>query len=105
MAYSDFTLKDLKLKFGIDNKLSDLFKDVLSIPLSEDLKKDLALTKILPIRSEKAKSELIVMPILIDLMKRNEHFFTIYSGDSLIADRSSGLAGECAFILAKNMGN
>ncbi len=58
----------------------------------------------LPIRSEKAKSEWIVVPILKELRKRNDKFFTIYSGDVLIADEEKGLKGECDFILAKDIG-
>ncbi len=104
MAYSDFTLKDLKVKFGINNKIGQLFSNITPVSTSEDLLKDLALAQKLPIRSEKAKSELIVMPILLDLMKRNKDFFTIYSGDSLIADKNKGLSGECDFILAKDTG-
>jgi len=45
------------------------------------------------------------MPILIDLMKRNGQFFTIYSGDRLVADKVNGLSGECDFILAKQTGS
>ena len=105
MAYSDFTLKDLKTKFGITNRVLQLFSNTPSIPISEALQEDLQLARMLPIRSEKAKSELIIMPILIELMKRNKQFFTIYSGDSLIADKANGLSGECDFILAKQTGS
>ncbi len=104
MAYSDFTLKDLKKHFGINNKVENLFSDIQPISLSETLKEDLHLAEILPVRSEKAKSELIIMPILLELMKKNQQFFTIYSGDTLTADKSKGLSGECDFILAKNTG-
>ena len=102
MAYSDYTFKDLKKKFGIENKVAQLFSNISSVPISPSLQEDLHLAKQLPVRSEKAKSELIVMPILIELMKRNERFFTIYSGDYLTADKEQGLTGECDFILAKN---
>ncbi len=63
---------------------------------------EIALT--LPIRSEKAKSEWIVVPILTELRTKNSNFFTIYSGDTLNADEKSGLKGECDFILAKDTG-
>jgi len=105
MAYSDFTFKDLKVKFGIDNKVSSLFSNISPLKMSASLKEDLHLASTLPIRSKKAKSELIIMPILIELMKRNEQFFTIYSGDTLTADKANGLSGECDFILAKNTGS
>lgn len=104
MAYSDFTLKELKAKFGVSNKVENLFDDIKPIKISKDLQEDLSLARLLPVRSEKAKSELIIMPILIELMKRNEKFFTIYSGDYLNADKENGLSGECDFILSKNVG-
>ncbi len=104
MAYSDFTLKQLKTNFGISNKIGKLFKDIETQAISSFLSEALTLAERLPVRSEKARSELIVMPILLELMKRNEHFFTIYSGDTLIADKSKGLSGECDFILAKDVG-
>ena len=105
MAYSDFTFKDLKVKFGIQNKVANLFSNISPLKMSPSLKEDLHVASMLPIRSEKAKSELIIMPILIELMKQNEKFFTIYSGDTLIADKANGLSGECDFILAKNTGS
>lgn len=105
MAYSDFTFKDLKVKFGISNKVTSLFSNIKPLKISAALAEDLHLASMLPVRSEKAKSELIIMPILIELMKQNEKFFTIYSGDTLVADKSNGLSGECDFILAKNTGS
>lgn len=103
MAYSDFTLKDLKLKFNIANRVTDLFPPN-TVELQPDiyLQQSLQLAKKLPVKSEKARSELIVMPVLLDMMQKNADYFTIYSGESLIADKSEGLTGECDFILTKN---
>ncbi len=58
----------------------------------------------LPVKSEKAKSETIVFPILVELRNRNDKFFTIHSGDTLNADENQELEGECDFILAKDSG-
>lgn len=104
MAYRDFTLKELKRKFGISNRVENLFDNIEALEISKDLEEALNLARLLPVRSEKAKSELIIMPILIELMKRNEKFFTIYSGDYLNADKENGLTGECDFILSRNVG-
>ncbi len=104
MAYSDFSLKDLKVQFGLENRVERLFSEIEPVAISAGLKEDLELASQLPVRSEKAKSELIVMPILLELMKRNKKFFTIYSGDRLNADKTKGLSGECDFILAKDTG-
>ncbi len=105
MSYSDFTLQKLEEKFGIKNHRKRLFTSVQSIEPSDRLKVELLEIEELPIRSEKAKSEWIVVPILRELRNRNQKFFTIYSGDNLIADEESGLKGECDFILAKEIGS
>jgi hypothetical protein len=103
MAYSDFSLEDLEVKFGVKNFTSKLFLNVEPLEPSENLKNDLQLAAELPLRSEKAKSEAIVFPVLVELRNRNDKFFTIYSGDNLNADESLGLKGECDFILAKDV--
>ncbi len=104
MAYSDFTLDDLELKFGIKNQIESVFVDFRKIEPSKKLQEALQTATELPVRSEKAKSELIVMPILIELRAINNKFFTIYSGDQLNADKETGLVGECDFILTKDTG-
>jgi len=107
MAYTDFTLSDLRTKFDIENKLVDLFENEngSSLEPSEVLIQQLKEANELPIKSEKARSELIITPILLELRRRNDKFFTIYSGDSLIVDKEKGLTGECDFILAKETGS
>ncbi len=101
MAYSDFSLEDLEIKFGIKNQLASLFGEVVPIPPSETLKNALELAVELPVRSEKAKSELIILPILLELRNNSGKYFTIYSGDNLNVDEQ--LKGECDFILAKDV--
>ena len=102
MSYSNFTLRDIKEKFGISNKFKTLFDTVTPLEVSKDLEEALKMAKVLPMRTEKARSELIVVPILIDLMLRNERFFTFYSGEALNVDQDKGLVGECDFILSYN---
>lgn len=103
MAYTDFTLQDIKEKFNVPNHKVKLFPVLKSIRPSERLKNDLIDAQILPSRTEKAKSELIVSPILKELWRKNKRFFTIYSGEILNADAAIGLNGECDFILAKDI--
>ena len=104
MAYSDVTLEDLENKFGITTKFDYLKFDINEILPSDALEKDLKIAQDLPVVSEKAKSEWIVVPILRELLESNNKFFTIYSGDNLNADPEQGLKGECDFILTKNVG-
>lgn len=107
MAYRDFTLEDIELQFGIKNQTASLFahESIEKVSPSAQLLSDLAEARELPVRSEKAKSELIVVPILLELRKLSNKFFTIYSGDTLAADKERGLTGECDFLLAKDTGS
>lgn len=104
MAYSDYSLLQIEEEFGIKNQIDDLFDTKIErVEPSEWLKDALQIAKELPLRSEKAKSELIVMPILIELRNKNNKYFTIYSGDNLNIDEK--LKGECDFILSKETKN
>ena len=51
--------------------------------------------------SEKARSEFIVAPIMLELEKKNKDQFAIFSGERLDVDEDRGLKGECDFILSK----
>ena len=102
MAYTNFTLYDLRNIFGLKDQVKSLFTDVTPLAMSDWLRDTLAMTQHMPLTSEKAKSELIVTPILLELRKRNNNFFTVYSGEVLNVDAVQGLAGECDFILTKD---
>jgi len=104
MSYSDFTLKELNIKFGINNKVLPLFPNFEPIEPSDWLKNMLQKASLLPVRSEKSKSETIVFPLLLEIRERNDNFITFYSGDTLNADESQGLKGECDFIITKDTG-
>ncbi len=107
MAYRDFTLEDLHVKFGIENQSVSLFEGIKleDIPPSEWLKKSLSIGKKLRLRTEKGKSEGIVMPILFELKDRNDEFLMVHSGEVLNVDREQGINGECDFLLTKNTGS
>ncbi len=102
MAYGDFTLSEIERKFGVKNQVVSLFDNLTLVKPSDFLKTILNDVKDLPVRTEKAKSESIVFPILLELRNRNQKYFTIYSGDNLNVDEANGLKGECDFILAKD---
>ena len=106
MAYSSFkTLAEITSNFGVVHQRKLLFDNVKALAKSEDLTKALVLAQELPVKSEKARCEMIVTPILLDLRQKNNKIFTIFSGDTLNADDTRGLNGECDFILAKDKGS
>jgi hypothetical protein len=103
MAYSEFTLERIEERFGIGNRIATLFDQIEPLHPSERLKADLEEAPDFLLRTEKAKSEWIVVPILRELKRRNRDFLAVYSGENLEGDSSVGLNGECDFILAKEV--
>ncbi len=104
MSYSSFTMDELVDKFQLKQSSQNLFVDVMPIEPSDWLKTTFLVSKHVPKRSEKARSEHYVVPILLELKQRNDNFFTYYSGETLNADKKMGLTGECDYILAKEKG-
>lgn len=100
MSYRRFKMPELKREFGLQEKRSSLFLDVLPIEPSQWLKANLAAGRKMPIVSEKAKSEFIVAPILTELCLRTNQAFGVYSGAMLNVDTKRNLNGECDFILS-----
>jgi len=102
MTYSDFTLERVANEFDLEVRRSSLFAEVTPLVMSHWLEQTLALTRQFTSSSasEKARSELIVMPLLLEIANRNPGQFAIYSGKNLEVDRDRGLVGECDFILA-----
>ncbi len=106
MAYSNFkTAKQIVKHFGITPKYKKLFDKIKRIEPSEWLKTSLSYSSLARSNNEKTKSEAIVQPIIIELVKRNENFITYYSGIDIVADIDKGLNGECDFVISKDTGN
>ncbi len=104
MAYSDFkTLNQVLGAFNLSliNR-SGLFSQVEPIAPSPKLSEQLADTfeLALAIDTEKARSELVVAPILLEVYRRFSPHLSLFSGVSLSVDAALGLSGECDFILS-----
>jgi hypothetical protein len=105
MSYSNFTLSKVKAQFGLaTEETQDLFVDVAPIQASELL--TLVLKEQLPLASaintEKARSELVVMPVLIEVRRQLRNQIAIFSGTSLEVEPSQGLDSRCDFILSRS---
>jgi hypothetical protein len=103
MAYSDFTLNEIKEKFQlVIEEETNIFSDVgeleVSDFLSEILKENIPLA--LAIHTEKARSEMIVTPILIELRKMMNHQISLFSGVEFNVDKEKGLNGVCDYIIS-----
>ncbi len=101
MPYPTFKIYEILEKYQLSLIRKQLFEQPSNIPLSNWLTETLSFSEVIPLASEKARSELIIMPLLMELSKRNQHNFSIHSGITLDVDVAEGLKGECDFILSK----
>lgn len=99
MAYSDFTLDTVRKTFGLTLKRAPLFPVLPTVDAPVWLNALLAKGKPLAFGSEKARSEFLIVPILLASRDMHHESFSIYSGQRLDSDVNRGLSGECDFIL------
>ena len=104
MAYSKFTLPEIIEKFNLKIKREIIFDEIKPIKISDFLKESLfrGYAIALPNGSEKARSELLVSPFLVELKQINNNRISVFSGEILDVDKKNGLNGECDFILSLN---
>jgi hypothetical protein len=103
MAYSDFTISQLKKQFGLtideDHSLFDHVAEVdLPITLADTLRRYLPLA--LNLNTEKARSELIIAPFLADFKLLYHQHVSLFSGLEFNINEAAGLKGRCDYILA-----
>ncbi len=99
MAFSNTKFNDVKEKYSLLENEQNIFLDLTPIQPSAWLKEALSMSSRLPLNSEKAKSEFIVAPILLEVWRLCDEKFSIFSGVTLDVDIE--LRGECDFILSK----
>lgn len=105
MAYSDFTLERVEKAFGLT--ISDnvnLFADIPELESSDWLKETLGYNVPIALGSntEKARSELIIAPILVELRKQLNSQIALFSGIDFTVDPDKGLNGSCDFIISQS---
>jgi hypothetical protein len=102
MAYTHFKkLEQLRKAFGIEEVqrtwLPVSFKPV---PVSDLLLLNLRDAQQESLRSEKAKSEYVIAPIIKELRRNNPDRFSSFSGFELSVDKALGLTGFCDYVLS-----
>jgi hypothetical protein len=104
MAYSDFTLAELKSNFQLTiDEHTDLFADTPEADLPSVLVN--TLIRYLPlavnVNTEKARSELVIAPVLIEFKLLHHDRVSLFSGIEFTVDEAAGLKGRCDYILAQ----
>ena len=103
MAYSNFTLETARKAFQLETVQSvGMFSETERVEPSAELTN--ALMKKVPlavaIGTEKAKSEMIVADVLIELREHFEHRISLFSGIDFNVDIENGLTGVCDFLVS-----
>jgi hypothetical protein len=103
MAYSRFTLSQLKQDFGITlDESQNLFAQVSPRPVSELLTLTLqdSLTLATRVNTEKVRSELLIAPILMEIRRQLRNQISFFSGSEFNVDADRGLEGYCDYLLS-----
>jgi hypothetical protein len=105
MPYSSFTLRQVKQDFGIVTIEAGRFLPPIpgiapSAYLQEALSEGIPLA--LATGSEKARSELIISPILVEVRKLLDHRVSLFSGEDFTVAPELGLNGTCDFLMSRS---
>ena len=105
MAYSEFTLDEIKKTFQlVINERTDMFAQVSPVepgsPLSILLPEYIPLA--LAINTEKARSEMMIAPLLVELRQLAHQEISLFSGVEFNVDAAQGLNGVCDFIVSND---
>ena len=100
MAYSDFTLSKVRAAFDLTiDEVDDLFALISTFEPSDFLAR--SIRENLPLatasNTEKARSELLIAPILLEIRRQYELGF--FSGVEFTVDVTRGLNGFCDYLL------
>jgi hypothetical protein len=104
MAYNNFSLSDVLDRFDL-NLLESTFCE--SIPLVTPQPEFLTIfEQSLPwarrTKSEKAKSELLISPILVEVRRLGKNRVQLFSGEEFNVDKDRGLNGFCDFLFSRS---
>ncbi len=105
MAYSDFSLRQVKQAFNLTLVEGGSFLPVIepltpSSLLLEQLEDGVPLA--LATGSEKARSELIISPVLMEVRRRLDRQISLFSGEDFTVAPELGLSGTCDFLLSRS---
>jgi len=103
MSFRDFSFPKVEQDLGLHVRDADLFPTAPDVPVRESVAEvvregaQLALAN----STEKAKSEFIIAPVLLELRRLAGGKIALFSGVEWDVDSARGLAGYCDFILTK----
>lgn len=103
MGYSDFKISQLIKQFDLKlHENLNLFAEIPELEPSQMLTSFLQenIPLALGINTEKARSEMIITPILLELRRRKDYQISLFSGSDFNVDSAQGLNGVCDFLIS-----
>lgn len=104
MAYSDFSLKKVLQDFALSTQDADFLPPISPIAASAYLKDFLerSLPLAVALDNEKARSETLVFPILLEVREILNRQVSLFSGTDFTVDSSLGLNGVCDYLISQS---
>ena len=104
MAFRDFGYPDVQQALGLTLAEDRLFDGVPALePPADFVERMRAGTDLaLAVNTEKARSEFIIAPVLMELRRMLRDGFGLFSGVEFDVDASRGLNGFCDFLLTRS---
>jgi hypothetical protein len=104
MSFQNFTFPQVQQDLGLTLDEADLYSHAPTLALREEFVAALTegTTLALAVNTEKAKSEFIIAPLLLELRRSLGDRFGLFSGVELTVDPGRGLNGVCDFIITKS---
>jgi hypothetical protein len=105
VSFSDFSIDRVLAQFRLQlDEMGDFFVDVAGVPISslleETLRENIPLA--LAMGTEKARSELIIAPMLIEIRRQLKNSISLFSGVEWNIDAAQGLRGQVDFLLCQS---
>src|SRR3954470_840586 len=100
MPYTDFSLETIATVLGVSVEPADVFPALPPSTVPQWLREMLDRGTRQVLLSENARSEFIVVSILLACQDLSREPINFYSGQRLDVDPNRGLVGKCDFILA-----
>lgn len=101
MVYSEFTMPRLRKEYGLEMiGQPALFVDAQPAVISDWLRLTLEKQTATALKSgsEKARSEYLIAPILMEAYDQSRDYANLFSGVEFDVDKSQGLSGFCDFL-------
>ena len=93
-------MRDLGLRLAEENLFGQVAPAVLRADFAAQLSQDANLAA--AVNTEKARSEFIIAPVLLELRRRRPGAFGLFSGVELDGDAGRGLNGICDFVVTRS---